>query len=145
MENTGKTEQIVQETVVLTRGSMLRIDDGRDAVVCVLQGELWLTQHHDERDLLLRAGDRFRLDREGAAIAYAFSRSAVAITAPERKSYAQRVVVYRSGSKVPIVLYSAAQARVALLERLFAWLRRRWTGLHGTTAVPSARPTTVAS
>ena len=61
-------------------GSVLRIEDGRDTVITVLRGELWLTQEGDRRDRYLAAGQSFRLDRQGVAIASAMSHSLVSLS-----------------------------------------------------------------
>ena len=61
-------------------GSLLRIEDGCDTVVTVLRGDLWLTQEGDRRDYYLAAGQSFRLDRPGVAIASAMSPSLVSLS-----------------------------------------------------------------
>jgi Protein of unknown function (DUF2917) len=133
-------EYIVQGSVGMTRGSMLRIDDGRDILVYVWEGEVWVTQDGDRRDHMLRAGDWFRLDRNGSALVYSFRRSVLTLTAPEPEYYAQRVLLLRAGSSTPLVLYDAREARGAVFERFAARLRRAWARLY----FPQARPTTAA-
>jgi len=65
--------------VPMTRGSVLRIEDGRDRLIYVWEGELWLTQERDGRDRILAAGDSFRLDRDGVALAQALRRSTITL------------------------------------------------------------------
>jgi len=130
-------EFIVQGSLSLTRGSTLRIEDGRNMLVYVWEGEIWLTEHGERRDHLLRAGDWHRLERQGAAIGYALERSVVTLTAPEPEQFARRIVLVKAGSAAPVVLYSAARDfRGSLVARL----RRLWIGLF----TPQARPTSAA-
>jgi hypothetical protein len=115
---------------------VLRIQDGRDLVLYVWDGGLWLTQQGDPRDRYVAAGEWFRLDRNGLAVASALQRTAMTITAPAPELYAERITLSRSGSTVAEVLYSAAGANVSLAARL----QRLWGGLFA----PHARPTTAA-
>jgi len=133
-------EYLVQGSVGMTRGSMLRIDDGRDMLVYVWEGELWLTQERDRRDHLLRAGDWFRLDRNGSTIVYSLRRSVLSLTAPEAEHYAQRVQLFRAGTSEPMLLYRAREARGDAIERYLARARRAWAQLFA----PQARPTSAA-
>jgi hypothetical protein len=130
-------EYVVQGSLGLTRGSMLRIEDGQDLLLYVWEGEVWLTEDGDRRDRLLRAGDWHRLERQGAALAYALARSVVTLTAPEPAFYARRILLTRAGSTVPVELYSAARERAAGIG---ARLRRLWAALFA----PQSRPTTAS-
>ena len=49
-------EYIVQGSLGLTRGSLLRVEDGQDLLVYVWEGELWLTEDSERTDRILRAG-----------------------------------------------------------------------------------------
>lgn len=137
---TNASEYVVQGSIGMTRGSLLRIDEGRDILVYVWEGEVWLTQDRDRQDRMLKAGDWFRLDRNGAAIAYAFKRSVLTLTAPEPEYYAERIQLFRAGTSEPMLLYSANGARAASVTAFIARLRRRWANLFA----PHARPTTAA-
>jgi hypothetical protein len=78
----GANEFIVQGRLPLQDGAMLRVQQGEGVVVYVWEGDLWLTQEGDRRDYLLRAGQWFRLDRGGVAVATALGRAVVSVTAP---------------------------------------------------------------
>ncbi|MGD9954341.1 MAG: DUF2917 domain-containing protein [Burkholderiales bacterium] len=130
-------EYIVQGSLGLTRGSLLRVEDGRDILVYVWEGELWLTEDGERSDRVLKAGDWHRLERDGAAVAYALKRSVLTLTAPEPEFYARRIVLAREGAAAPVVLYSAARARG---WQVGARLRQLWASLFA----PHARPTTAA-
>lgn len=129
-------EYIVQRSLDLARGSLLRIEDGRDIMIHVREGEVWLTEECELRDRILRAGERHRLERQGAAIAYAFGGSVLTLTAPEPVQYARRIVLVRPSGAEPVVIYSAARERAASLaarSRAAPWLavfapRSRTTG-----------------
>ncbi len=44
------------------------LPDIRGATLLVTRGSLWITQHHDTRDFVLRAGDCWVADRDGLTI-----------------------------------------------------------------------------
>ena len=68
----------------MSRGGVLRIEEGRDTVVRVREGAIWLTQENDIRDRHLAAGEAFRLDRPGLAIVQALQHTilSVSVSAP---------------------------------------------------------------
>jgi len=134
------SEYVVHGSIGMTRGSLLRIDEGRDILVYVWEGEVWLTQDRDSADRVMKAGDWFRLDRNGAAIAYAFERSVLTLTAPEPEYYAERIQLTPAGTSTPRLLYSADRMRAATVAAFLARLRRRWANLF----VPHARPTSAS-
>jgi hypothetical protein len=133
-------EYMVQGSLGLTRGSMLRIEDGRDILLYVWEGEIWLTEERERRDRILKAGDWHRLERKGAAIGYALERSVVTLTSPESAQYARRILLVNAGGAAPVELYSASRERVHWLVQMAARLRRRWAGLFA----PYSRPTTAS-
>lgn len=126
-------EYLVQGSIAMTRGSILRVEDGRELTLYVWEGAVWLTQEGDARDRHVGPGEWFRLDRHGAAIAHATQRTVMTITAPIPERFAKRIVLARAGSALPVELYSAVKERAPLSTRL----RRFWAGLFG----PGARPT----
>ncbi|HEX9183445.1 MAG TPA: DUF2917 domain-containing protein [Burkholderiales bacterium] len=130
-------EYIVKGSLGLTRGSMLRIEDGRDILIYVWEGEIWLTEERERKDRLLKAGEWHRLQRQGAAIGYALERSLVTLTAPEPAQYARRIMLTKAGSDTPVELYNAAQERAVGFA---ARLRLVWSRLFA----PHARPTTAS-
>jgi hypothetical protein len=133
-------EFIVQGSLGLTRGSMLRIEDGRDVLVYVWEGEIWLTEEGERRDRLLRAGQWHRLERQGAAIGYALRRSVLTLTAPEPEYYASRILLAKAGTAAPVELYNATKVRMPWIAALAGWARRLWAAMFA----PHSRPTTAA-
>lgn len=47
--------------------------------VTCLDGKVWITQHRDERDVVLEAGQCFVLDRPGLALVFAFQDAIVTV------------------------------------------------------------------
>jgi hypothetical protein len=71
----------VLETTI-PRGRTLRIRDGRSLDLAVVAGSLWVTQEDDTKDVVLEAGDRFRVTRNGATLAHAFREVRLRISYP---------------------------------------------------------------
>lgn len=130
-------EYVVQGSLGLAQRSTLRIEDGAGILVYVWEGEVWLTEDGAREDRVLQPGQWHRLERSGAAIAYALERATVTLTAPEPAHYARRIVLTRPGGAVTLELYNAARERG---RGLGARLVRMWAGLFA----PQARPTTAA-
>jgi len=97
----------------MTKGSMLKIEEGRGIVLEVKRGMLWLTQEGDARDRYITAGDWLRLDGDGLAIANALQRTIVCIAAAEG-----------SDPRAPVMTRDAAGHNVVTREPLLARLRR---------------------
>lgn len=55
----------------LPKGALLHVRNPEDKGVAVFQGQAWVTQQNDPRDVLLGAGESFALDRLGMAIVQA--------------------------------------------------------------------------
>jgi len=49
----------------LTAGSMLRVRDGQGRAIVVFEGQVWITQDGDQRDIVVAAGESFRADHPG--------------------------------------------------------------------------------
>lgn len=56
----------------LPRGETLRVADGKCHVIAVFEGQVWLTQDGDLRDVILEAGDSFTFGRPGVTLVHAF-------------------------------------------------------------------------
>lgn len=53
---------------LLLGSDVLRLEDARDLQVRVESGRVWITQERDTRDVMLKAGESFRFDRDGVAL-----------------------------------------------------------------------------
>jgi hypothetical protein len=123
-------EYVVHGSLGMTRGSVLRIEDGRDMTIYVWEGRLWLTQEGDRRDRYLGPGDCFRIQRDGVTLAQATARSTVSLTTPRAELYAKRVAMTKGGTGIQAELYASAKETESLWARLFASYSRP------TTAAP---------
>lgn len=76
--------------VSLNRRQRLELEDAIGGTIVCLRGGVWITQHHDCRDIVLGAGERFVFDRPGLAIVQATADSLVRITerSQERDAFA---------------------------------------------------------
>ena len=102
-------ERIVQRSLGMPRGSMLRIDDGAGVTVYVLQGQLWITEEGNLKDHLVETGQWFRVRRGGTALAHALRRSVVGLSTPDARMTARSIALTRPGSAVPAVLHRRAR------------------------------------
>ena len=75
--------RLVADGLSMARGDLIGIRGGRGALVFAESGTVWLTQDHDVRDVILEAGEWFRLDRDGMALVQAHRAATVTITAPD--------------------------------------------------------------
>ncbi len=130
-------EHVVQGSLHLTHGSLLRVDDGADMVAYVWEGVVWLTQDGDLADRIVAAGEAFRLDRNGTAVLCALERSTLTLTAPRPSFFASRILHYRAGSSEPRVLYDSRRRDAGRIARAFGWLRHRWAGLFAPRSLPT--------
>jgi len=83
----------MQGPIGIPRGRLLRVDDGEGTVLRVWEGEVWVTEQDSSQDHMLQAGQEMRLGRPGAAIAHAFRRSVVSLTAAARGVAPRRVAL----------------------------------------------------
>ena len=89
-----RDEYLIEGAMPLLRNEQLRIEDGRDLLVHVWQGSLWITQEGDVRDILLQAGQSFRLDRDGTALVKCWDDAVVALTSPHEARPARSIEVH---------------------------------------------------
>ncbi len=52
----------------LNTGELLHVSEGEGFTVACLEGSVWITQSNDTRDVVLDAGQAFRLDKPGLAL-----------------------------------------------------------------------------
>lgn len=65
----ASSSNLVSMQLIARRTAPL-VDQQGQRVSC-LEGIIWITQHRDERDIVLKAGQSFVLDRPGLAIVFA--------------------------------------------------------------------------
>jgi hypothetical protein len=66
--------------LMLEPGETFTLPDARGAVLRVVRGRIWLTQHRDPRDIMLEAGKAWTIDRPGAAVVEAQNDAGIVIT-----------------------------------------------------------------
>ncbi len=127
-----RSEYVVCGNLRLPRGSALRIDDGREMNVCPWTGSLWITQERENRDVILEAGQWFRIEREGLTLVQALEDSAVALTSPHEDASAKSIQVVRTGTVVPKRPYQPLpdwRSTAAALKAKFTNLRAEILGV----------------
>lgn len=88
-----RDEYLIEGALPLLRNEQLRIVDGRDLLIHVRHGSLWITQERDTRDVVLEAGQSFRLNRNGIALAKAWDETVLALTSPNEQRPARAIEV----------------------------------------------------
>jgi hypothetical protein len=68
--------------VVLKPDRSLEVQDGSGITVRVTRGNVWITQRGDPRDVVLGAGQSFKLDRNGLALVAALGGTATVLLIP---------------------------------------------------------------
>jgi hypothetical protein len=54
--------------VKLAANQTLRVVDGEGTTVCAVEGSVWITEENQARDIVLQAGNCYRLRERGVAI-----------------------------------------------------------------------------
>jgi len=62
----------------IEKGRLLRIDAGPGDRLQVRLGDVWVTQHEDSKDYMLRTGESMTLSGGGAALAMAYKHTLLA-------------------------------------------------------------------
>jgi hypothetical protein len=63
---------------------MLRVENGRETLVRVRHGCVWLTQEGEGRDIALRSDQEFRISRDGCTLIEALQDSEIELLSPDR-------------------------------------------------------------
>jgi Protein of unknown function (DUF2917) len=64
----GMTPSSSELLIQIKPRELLDIDDGHGLAVLCVDGVVWITQSNDARDIVLKAGQTFVLDRPGLAL-----------------------------------------------------------------------------
>ena len=65
--------------IALGRGQAVPLRDAKGRTVRAHAGRVWITEENGSRDVVLEAGESFRLDRSGLAVVEAFSDASISI------------------------------------------------------------------
>ena len=131
---------IVRSSLLLGKGSLLRVADGRDMVLYVRSGAVWVTQENDPRDRYLHAGDWFTVSSAGLTLVSALRASALALASPHDEAVAERIDVLRASTGAVEPVYAPATGLAGRLAMLRSRLARTWSGWFAIRS----RPTTAS-
>jgi hypothetical protein len=92
-------------------GAVLKIEALEGDSVQVRSGEVWVTQHGDSKDYLLKAGDSMALSGEGVALAMACKPTLLDLHREDPRSVREQIV--RDAK------HAQAQAMRALFRKIF--------------------------
>jgi hypothetical protein len=70
---------------------LVKVRGGRGHSIVCHSGSVWVTQDGDPRDVILRAGEAFTLDRDGPALVQALEPGAISIAQAEAQTRASRL------------------------------------------------------
>ena len=83
--------ELSQNGFCLKPNQVATIRGGRGKTVVCHSGSVWVTQVGDPRDVILNAGESFRLDREGLAVVQALEPGAISIAQAKPQTRATRL------------------------------------------------------
>ena len=66
-------------TMRLERGAFLRIRAGAGEIISAHAGSVWVTEQDSLKDVVLRPGESFKLERRGIALVEAFSDASISV------------------------------------------------------------------
>jgi len=101
--------ELSQEGLCMQAKQVVKVRGGFGHSIVCDSGTVWVTQDGDPRDVVLRAGDAFTLDREGTALVQAFEPGAIRIVRPAAQPRAMRLA-----AAFKATLSGAAPARSAI-------------------------------
>ena len=97
----------------LETGRGLALKDAAGAVLMPLHGRVWLTMEGDKRDLDLRPGVPYVIERDGLTLGYALEPSRVRVTIPRERSGFWRDLGERLWAALVRIGEARARARMA--------------------------------
>ena len=123
-------DHLVHGSLPLPRGSVLRVEDGQATLVRARSGCLWITQEGERHDILLEAGQAFRISRGGCTLIAALRDSAIALASPYEQYFARRVELVPPRGEEALPLHEDGRGLRGKMAGLGARLRRAWLGLY---------------
>jgi uncharacterized protein YjiS (DUF1127 family) len=125
----------------LQQGEVLRLRDAGGRHLGVVRGNVWVTQHGDPRDHVLRAGESFAFDRDGVALVLPLDGAARVVL--EQGIVAEHPVIATTRDAwqayTPEFERAARQLRAQAIANLTAALGRRLKAAWGVLAGAAAR------
>jgi hypothetical protein len=74
--------ELNQGGLCLKPKQVVKVRGGLGHSIACDSGSVWVTQDGDPRDIILRAGESFILDRDGPALVQALEQGAISVTRP---------------------------------------------------------------
>ena len=71
--------EIASGALRIGRGQTLKIRDAVGSTICAREGTVWITEENSAKDVVLQAGQCYRLERPGVALLQAFADSSLSI------------------------------------------------------------------
>jgi len=97
----------------ISQGAMLKIEGREGDRLRVRSGDVWVTQHGDTRDYLLKTGDSLTLNGKGATLATAYRPTALDLYRQDPLTVREQIE--REAGR------ARALAMRAFFRRIFAW------------------------
>jgi hypothetical protein len=123
-------DYLVHGSLPLPRGSALHVEDGQETLVRAASGCVWITQEGDRRDIVLEAGQAFRISRGGRTLVAALRDSAVALASPYERYFARRAKLVLPGADDALPLHEDGRGPRGRMAALGARLMRAWVGFY---------------
>ena len=135
--------ELRQPLTDLTAGSVLQVRDGQGRAIVVFEGQVWITQENDPRDVVLAAGESFSIDRPGLTLVQALRDSKLILVQAEPRP----APLSAAPTSYELQQWARTQRSMAIGDALAGGL----TALHGAVAralarasmPPSPRPLTL--
>ena len=123
-------DYVVHDSLPLARGNVLRIEDGRELLVHARDGCVWITQERELRDIVLEAGQSFRISRGGCTLVSALRGSKLALASPYAKYFARRIDIVRGSTVSVVPVYEPERGFLGRIAALGTRLMKAWVGLY---------------
>jgi len=123
-------DYLVHGSLPLPRGSVLRVEDGQETLVRAGSGCIWITQEGARHDIVLEAGQAFRISRGGCTLIAALRDSAIALASPYERYFARRVEVVPPGGAEALPLHEDGRGLRGTIAALGTRLMRAWLRLY---------------
>lgn len=100
------------DVVDLQSGELAELRDVRGATLRVTRGTLWVTQDRDVRDVVLRAGDVWTVERDGLTLAEAQGDATFCVLGGTARAVGRRGGVPTYQERLAVWLAALARKRV---------------------------------
>ena len=87
--------ELTTPTLTLPRDGLIALRDARGTQVTSLEGALWITQDHQEGDVILERGQSFTVDRPGLTLVMALTPASLRLLEPS-ETLAARICAWFS-------------------------------------------------